>query len=121
MSTETSTSSAPETITAANAETLPTVTVFSKNDCPICVNTKAKFTERGVPFTEINVEEDTAPRAEFGNKTPLEHVMGRYGRQMPVVVVENGIWDDHWLGSRPDKIVELVGLFKKLGALVRAE
>ncbi|MET3172905.1 UNVERIFIED_ORG: glutaredoxin [Arthrobacter sp. UYCu721] len=106
--------------TAANAETLPTVTVFSKNDCSRCDATEAKFIKAGVPFREINVEEDTEPRAEFGNKTALEHVVERYGRTMPVVVVENGVWDDHWSSLRPDKVLELIALFEKQGATIPA-
>lgn len=109
------------TTTAANAETLPTVTVFSKNDCSICVATEAKFIERGVPFREINVETDTEPRAEFGNKTAFEHVVERYGKSMPVVVVENGTWGDAWAGRRPDKMIALIQLFEKLDATIPAD
>lgn len=107
--------------TLSDAESIPTVTIFSKNDCSICVSTEAKFTERGVPFREINVEEDTAPRVEFGNKTALEHVMERYGRQMPVVVVEDNTWGDSWTGRRPDKMLDLIQLFEKLGATIPVE
>lgn len=107
--------------TMADAETIPTVTVFSKNNCSVCVATEARFTRRGIPFTEINVEEDTEPRAEFGNKTPKEHVKAKYGLQMPVVVVENGSWGEQWSGARPDKVVELGMLFERLGALTPAD
>ena len=107
--------------TIENAETIPTVTVFSKNDCSTCVAVEAKFIERGVPFREINVEEDTEPRAEFGNKSAFEHIVERYGRTMPVVVVENGSWGDSWMGRRPDKVVALVSLFERLGATIPAE
>lgn len=100
---------------------VPTVTVFSKNDCSVCDSTEAKFIERGIPFREINVQTDTEPRAEFGNKTALEHVMERYGRQMPVVVIEDSTWGDHWTGRRPDKMVELIQLFEKLGATIPTE
>jgi glutaredoxin len=112
----------PDTITtAANAVTLPTVTVFSKNKCSRCDAVEAKFIKAGVPFREINVETDAKPRAEFGNKTAFEHVVERYGREMPVVVVENGVWDDHWSGLRPDKVLELIALFEKQGATIPAE
>lgn len=101
-------------------EELPLVTVFSKNDCPDCTRTKARFTARGVPFREINVQEDSEPRAEFGNRTPLDHVKERYGMRMPTVVVDYGTKEDHWSGPRPDKVVETGLLFERLGALVPA-
>lgn len=107
--------------TIENAETVPTVTVFSKNNCPICVATESKFIERGVPFREINVEEDTEPRAEFSHKSAFDHVLERYGKMMPAVVVENGSWGDSWTGRRPDKIVALISLFERLGATIPAE
>lgn len=96
----------------------PTVTVFSKNDCPDCTRTKERFLAKGVPFREINVQEDTEPRAEFGNKTPLEYVKERYGLRMPAVVVMHNGHADSWTGPRPDKVVETGLLFKKLDALV---
>lgn len=108
-------------ITVENAETIPTVTIFSKNDCSTCTSVESKFLERGVPFREINVEEDTEPRAEFGNKSAMEHIMERYGRTMPVIVVENGSWGDAWMGRRPDKVVALVSLFERLGATIPVE
>jgi glutaredoxin len=121
VSIETSNNTATAVVTAANAETVPTVTIFSKNDCSRCDTTEAKFIKAGVPFREINVETDTEPRAEFGNKTAFEHVVERYGRAMPVVVVENGVWDDHWNSLRPDKVLELIALFERLGAVIPAE
>lgn len=106
---------------AQDMTAVPTVTVFSKNDCSICVSTEAKFIEKGIPFREINVETDTEPRAEFGNKTAFDHVVERYGRQMPVVIIQNGTQSDHWSGRRPDKIVELTQLFESLGATIPVE
>lgn len=100
---------------------VPTVTVFSKNDCSACDATKDKLTAAGVPFREINVEEDTEPRAEFGNETPLTHVIEKYGRSMPAVVVEDDQWGDFWLGRRYDKLVALIHLFQKLGAIIPEE
>ncbi|MEO3931344.1 glutaredoxin family protein [Micrococcaceae bacterium Sec7.4] len=112
----------PQTINESPASeaatTVPTVTVFSKNDCSRCDAVEAKFTERGVPFREINVETDTAPRAEFGGKTPMEHVMENYGRSMPVVVVQGGAGEDSWNGTRYDKVLPLIQRFEALGALI---
>lgn len=112
----------PQTATEPTAaDVIPTVTIFSKNDCSICDSTKARLTARGVPFREINVQEDTAPRAEFGNKTPFEYVVERYGRSMPAVAVEGGPESDSWTGNRPDKIVALIQRFETLGATIPVE
>lgn len=111
----------PGTAAAGTASPVPTVTVFSKNDCSICVATEAKLTERGVPFREINVQEDAEPRDEFGGRTPLEHVLENYGRSMPAVVVDDGTEKDSWTGRRPDKLLQLIGRFEALGALIPAE
>jgi glutaredoxin-like protein NrdH len=106
---------------AAEASAVPTVTVFSKNDCSICDAVEAKFTERGIPFREINVQTDTAPRAEFGNKTPFDFVVERYGRSMPVVVVEDGPRSDSWTGRRPDKVLALIQHFEAIDATIPVE
>ena len=98
---------------------VPTVTIFSKNDCPDCTRTKDRFTAKGVPFREINVQEDQAPRAEFGGKTPLAHVIENYGTRMPAVVVEHMGKTDSWTGPRPDKVVETGLLFEQLGGLTK--
>lgn len=98
--------------------TIPTVTVFSKNDCPLCDSTVATLEKSGVPYRKINVEEDTTPRDEFGGKTPLEHVVTNYGRSMPAVVVETGPIIDFWLGARIDKLVGLKRIFAELDALI---
>jgi glutaredoxin-like protein NrdH len=112
----------PQTTTEpAAAEVIPTVTVFSKNDCSICDAVEAKFTERGIPFREINVQTDTAPRAEFGNKTPMDHVIENYGRSMPVVVVEDGPRSDSWSSRRPDKVLALIQHFEAIGATIPVE
>lgn len=108
----------PTSDAATAAPSVPTVTVFSKNDCSRCDAVEAKFTARGIPFREINVQTDTAPRDEFGGMTPLEHVMANYGREMPVVVVRDNAGDDSWTGNRYDKVLELIQRFKALGATI---
>lgn len=112
--------STSETPATDAANTVPTVTVFSKNECPYCDSTKARLTARGVPFREINVQNDTEPRAEFGGRTPLEHVMENYGRSMPAVVVTDSSGEESWTGSRPDMTLALVQRFESLGALIPA-
>lgn len=96
------------------------VTVFSKNDCANCTNTEKQFDRRGVPYTEINVQEDTEPRAEFGGLTPFDYVVATYGRQMPIVVVDDSDteWGDWWTGSRIDKILATIKRFTDTGQLI---
>lgn len=90
------------------------VTVFSKNDCPRCTNTEKAFDRDGIVFDEINVESDLEPRAEFGGKTPFEHVTQTLGiREMPLVLVEDGAWGDRWTGLRLDKHVELKQILRQ--------
>ena len=38
------------------------VTVYSKNNCPFCVRAKALLESRGVPYTEVNIENDPESR-----------------------------------------------------------
>lgn len=97
------------------------VTVFSKNDCSDCTALKKQFTRKGVPYTEINVQEDQEPRAEFGGLTPMEHVVMNYGRQMPAVVVTDDEWGDWWTGSRIDKILETIKRFRDADLLIPEE
>lgn len=93
---------------------LPSITIFSKDDCPYCESTKKAFTRKGTPFREINVQQDTEPREEFEGKTPFEHVVEKYGKNMPAVVLSTpGQPEEFWLGSRVDKIVATNALFAK--------
>lgn len=38
------------------------VTVYSKNNCPFCDRAKALLESRGVPYTEVNIENDAESR-----------------------------------------------------------
>ena len=38
------------------------LTVYSKNDCPYCDRAKALLESKGVPFTEVNIENDPESR-----------------------------------------------------------
>ncbi len=42
---------------------MPTITVYSTAYCPYCVRAKELLTRKGVAYTEINVEDDTAREA----------------------------------------------------------
>lgn len=97
-----------------------TLTVFSKNDCSICTQTEKTFARKGVPFTEINVQEDLEPRAEFGGRTPIDHVKATFGLQMPAVVITDpdGWVVDSWTGGRMDKWSATVARFEEAGLLI---
>jgi glutaredoxin len=104
---------------ATHAPTI-SVTIFSKNDCANCANTEKQFTRKGVPYTEINVQEDTEPREEFGGLTPFDYVVANYGRQMPIVVVEDSDneWGDWWTGARIDKMLATIKRFSDTDQLI---
>lgn len=106
--------------TTATAAPALTVTVFSKNDCAICVSTERTFGKKGVPFTEINVQEDLEPRDEFGGKTPMDHVIETFGRAMPVVIIrdETGFAVDSWSGANMFKLHETIKRFEAAGLLI---
>ena len=106
---------------AAAAPAAPTVTVFSKNDCGDCIAVKDLFTRKGVPFTEINVQVDEVPRAEFGGLAPVEYVKANYGTRMPTIVVTDDEWGDWWSGRRVDKISETVARFRDADLLIPEE
>lgn len=38
------------------------LTIYSKNNCPFCVRAKQLLESKGVPFNEINIENDTESR-----------------------------------------------------------
>jgi glutaredoxin 3 len=38
------------------------VTVYSKNHCPFCDRAKALLESKGVPYTEVNIENDAESR-----------------------------------------------------------
>jgi len=55
------------------------VTVYTKNNCGQCEATKNLLNNRGVSFTEVNVEED---------EVALNFVKSRGYQAVPVVVAE---------------------------------
>lgn len=97
------------------------VTVFSKDNCWRCKNVEKRFDNDGVPYTEINVETDTEPRAEFDGLTPMAYVIAKYGREMPTIVVEDDTFGDWWSGIRPDKMISIRERFEAAGMLVPEE
>ena len=59
------------------------VTIYSTSTCPYCKMAKAYMTEKGVAFTDINVQEDAAKAEEMIKKS------GQMG--VPVIDVDGKI------------------------------
>jgi glutaredoxin-like YruB-family protein len=74
------------------------VKIYSTPSCHFCHMAKDFFTENGVVFTDYNVAEDSAKRAELVEKS------GQMG--VPVIF----IGDDMVIGFNKPKIVELLGM-----------
>jgi glutaredoxin-like protein NrdH len=65
--------------------------------CIRCTMTKKVLTQKGVPFTEVDIRENSAAR---------DYVVEDLGyTEAPVVVVTD---EDHWSGFRPDQIDRLI-------------
>ena len=75
-------------------------TVYTKNNCHLCSLTKRALRQRGVPFVEVNVDEDAGAR---------EMLVAKGFKQMPVVAPgrEGLAW---WSGFRLDLIKGLMGV-----------
>lgn len=61
---------------------LKTTTVYSKDNCPACVQLKARLTKEGIEFKEVKIGRDITVEA-FKEQYPLV-------RQVPFVVTESG-------------------------------
>jgi mycoredoxin len=81
---------------------LPKITMYTTDWCPYCVSTKRFLNNKGIPFEEINVEQDDLA-AEF--------VMNANGgnRTVPTLNIEGlGIYTN----PSPKKLTELLQLAK---------
>lgn len=66
--------------------------------CPQCVLTERVLSAAGIPFTEVDLTDDS-------NATARDYVTGDLGyTQAPVVVVDD---HDHWSGFQPDLLKRL--------------
>lgn len=82
--------------------TLPKITMYTTDWCPYCNSTKRFFNNKGIPFEEINVEQDEAA-AEF--------VMNANGgnRTVPTITIEGlGVYTN----PSPKQLTELLHLAK---------
>lgn len=65
--------------------------------CIRCTMTKKVLTQKGIPFTEVDIRENTAAR---------EYVVEDLGyTEAPVVVVSD---EDHWSGFQPHQFDRLI-------------
>ncbi len=74
------------------------VLIYSTPSCHFCHMAKEYFTEKNVPFTDINVAEDAAKRTE------MIQLSGQMG--VPVIRIEN----DVIVGFNKPVIDDLLGL-----------
>lgn len=80
------------------------ITIYTKDNCQQCEATKKKFHSLGVPYNEIDLDEDAGA---------VDFVRWLGYSQAPVVVVSrcednNVVIDQHWSGFRPDRIKKAV-------------
>ena len=81
----------------------PPITVYSASWCPYCQRAKALLREKGLAFTEIDVDEDPGRRAEM---------LARSGRRtVPQIFVGDrhvGGCDDLYASDRSGELDRLV-------------
>ena len=81
---------------------MATYTVYTKPNCPLCVETKGYFERKGVGFREVDITE--VPAAfEYITSDPAE---GGLGYSQAPVVVNDSDDEDHWSGHRMDKLIQ---------------
>lgn len=71
------------------------ITVYTKNRCVQCSQTKKYLKQNDITFKEVNIEYDEQERSRLLEEGWLA---------MPVVKIENG---ESWSGFRPDKLTEI--------------
>ena len=81
---------------------MATYTVYTKPNCPLCVETKGYFERKGVGFHEVDITE--VPAAfEYITSDPAD---GGLGYSQAPVVVNDADDEDHWSGHRMDKLIQ---------------
>ena len=71
------------------------ITVYEKQNCSECADTKQDLTELGLDFTVVSLE---------NNLTALKDFRARGFRQAPIVETDGEVW----AGYNPHKIANLV-------------
>lgn len=75
---------------------MTTVTVYSQPHCRGCDATKRQLTKRGIPFTEVPIDDDVRLAADELNLTSA-----------PIVCVSVDGVESWFCGFRPDRIDEI--------------
>lgn len=57
------------------------VIIYSKDNCPYCVAAKTLLTQKGVPFTEVNLQTKPDELAALKTKTGLRTVPPNFHRR----------------------------------------
>lgn len=66
------------------------LTVYSKNECPYCVNAKNFLEARGIDFQEVNIEEDAAAK---------DFIVGQGHRTVPQLYLNDELFvEGGWTG-----------------------
>jgi glutaredoxin 3 len=78
------------------------VTVYSTRSCPYCELEKDYLRERGIPFREVQVDQDQDGLEE------MIRLSGQLG--VPFTVVKRGDQEDALLGFDPEALAELIGV-----------
>jgi glutaredoxin 3 len=78
------------------------VTVYSTRSCPYCELEKDYLRERGIPFREVQVDQDQDGLEE------MIRLSGQLG--VPFTVVKRGDQEDALLGFDPEALGELIGV-----------
>jgi len=81
------------------------VTMYTRTYCPYCMRAKALLQDKGVPFEEINLDEQPERRAEM-----IERAQGRH--TVPQIFIDGegvGGCDDVFALERRGKLDELLG------------
>ncbi len=73
------------------------VIIYTSNTCAYCVAAKDYFQEKGISYTEKNIQEDPEARKELMK-------MGHMG--VPVILIDG----EEVVGFNKDKIDQLLGL-----------
>lgn len=78
--------------------TAPAVTVYTRSGPPKCMQceqTKRHLTRRGIPFAEVDIDDDP------GTRLALDY-LGL--SSLPVVVVATALGEQTFTGYRPDRL-----------------
>jgi glutaredoxin 3 len=78
------------------------VTVYSTRSCPYCELEKDYLRDRGIPFREVQVDQDQDGLEE------MIRLSGQLG--VPFTVVKRGDQEDALLGFDPEALGELIGV-----------